>query len=82
MNDLEYFAVRWPDDPAALNPRLVHLVCGTVLCDVEEGDTLSVLVSLAQDHVAQDVREDYGCPGAGEDAINHDTYKEQAGEDA
>jgi hypothetical protein len=76
LSDLQQFEVRWPDDDAALNPRLVHVLCGNAVTDVEEGDTLSVLNATAREHAA------YGCPGAGEDAVNHDTYREQTGEDA
>lgn len=55
--DLEDFTIRWPADTAALNPRLVHVLCGEAVCDVEEGDTLAVLNATAREHY------DYGCKG-------------------
>jgi hypothetical protein len=57
MDDLMEFEVHWPPDPAAPDPRLVHSVCGTAVCDVEEADTLFVLAATAREHVA------YGCKG-------------------
>lgn len=57
MDELSGFVVRWPADDAALNPRLVHELCGQAVCDVEEGDELSVLAATAREHY------NYGCPG-------------------
>lgn len=38
------------DDPAQSEPFLICDRCGAKLCTVEEGDSLSVIVSVADDH--------------------------------
>jgi hypothetical protein len=47
---LEQAAVRWPPDDLAADPKLHCDRCDTDLCDVEEGDTLSILVRMALSH--------------------------------
>lgn len=69
---LAEFEVRWGSDTGALNPWLVHMVCGERVCEVEHADQLSVLAAMAQDHE---------CPG-GDNPLDHDTIREQTGEGA
>lgn len=40
----------WDDDPAQSEPFLICDRCGMKLCTVEEGDSLSVIVAVADDH--------------------------------
>lgn len=49
--DLTRFACWASDDVVKRDLELTCSVCRQVLCDVEDGDTLSVLVSVAQGHV-------------------------------
>lgn len=44
------FELRTSTDPARRDLELVHTECGTVLCDVEHGDSLALLVSIADGH--------------------------------
>jgi hypothetical protein len=43
----------WGDDPAQHEPFMRCTACNDDLCTVEEGDTLSVLVSVAEDHAPE-----------------------------
>lgn len=49
----ENVVITWDDDPAQHEPFLRCEECGTHLCSAEEGDALSVLVSVAEDHVCE-----------------------------
>lgn len=41
------------DDPAL---QMVHTECGTVICDVEDGDTLRILFNTALGHDCPDTK--------------------------
>lgn len=81
--------VRWSDrDEIKADPELVCDVCKTVLCDVEHGDSLQVLASVAADHdcpVRFDVPEataepaPAACPKCGGTAGAHRPYRVSAG---
>jgi hypothetical protein len=47
---LEYIVARHPGDAAKYDMELVCTECEEVLCDIEDGDTFTVLVGMAQDH--------------------------------
>lgn len=49
---LETFTVAWSGDLAKRDPELVHGTCDEAVCDVEQGDTLAVLVRTALHHAA------------------------------
>lgn len=44
------FEARQPDDDVKCDLELIHVPCGTHICDIEPDDTLGVLVSVAEDH--------------------------------
>lgn len=46
------FQARRSDDLAKCDLELICEACGEVVCDVEDGDDLEVLVSVAEDHSA------------------------------
>lgn len=48
----EYLEARASDDPAKRDLELTCTMCGAVLCDIEHGDTLSVLMSMGREHMA------------------------------
>lgn len=50
---LDNTTVTAPSDPVKDVHELVHDGCGAVLCDVEPGDTLSVLISTAATHTCR-----------------------------
>lgn len=56
-DDIEYFEVRASDDIVKADRELACTYCDAVLCDVEPGDTLRVLASVAEDHLTH-------CPAA------------------
>lgn len=47
---LSPFEARTSTDPVKTDLELTCLNCGAVVCDVEHGDTLDVLVRTAADH--------------------------------
>lgn len=47
---LAQFENRSPTDIAKIDDELVHTLCGEVLCDVEDGDSLTTLVDVALHH--------------------------------
>lgn len=47
---LEHVVAKHSDDAAKHDMELVCTQCDEVLCDIEDGDTLTVLVSMATDH--------------------------------
>lgn len=49
-SQLDRFVVRQSNDPVKADPELTCDACGEHLCDVEPGDTLSVLVLTAHGH--------------------------------
>lgn len=49
--DLDEFEVLWPEDGARINPDLVCLVCLEPLCEVEQEDTVLMLVAVCEAHV-------------------------------
>lgn len=46
-----YLEARASDDPVKLDLELTCTVCGEVLCDIEHGDVLSILISLGREHM-------------------------------
>lgn len=51
MAELNRFVVAVSDDPVKRDPELRCAMCGEHLCDIEHGDTLETLVSVADNHV-------------------------------
>lgn len=51
---LAQFENRSPADTAKIDDELVHTLCGEVLCDVEDGDSLTTLVDVALNHTCPD----------------------------
>lgn len=47
------FEARQSDDPAKSELELTCIDCGTVLCDVQAGDTLTALFGTADKHVCK-----------------------------
>lgn len=54
MGVLNEFDIKHPEDPAKVCLELVHDRCGAVVCDVEDGDTLSLLAGVADSHHCQE----------------------------
>jgi hypothetical protein len=52
MNDDIIFT--WDDDPAQHEPYMKCEKCGAHLCTIEEGDSLGVIVGVAEDHVCNE----------------------------
>lgn len=50
----EYTEGRASDDPAKRDLEWTCTICGAVLCDVQDGDTLAVLYDTAADHMARE----------------------------
>lgn len=48
------FEARRSDDPVKTDLELTCADCGERLCDVEEGDSMSVLVSMCEEHECED----------------------------
>lgn len=44
------FETRGSGDSVKIDKELVHVTCGSTVCDVEHGDNLLVLVRVAMDH--------------------------------
>jgi hypothetical protein len=57
---LDQFTARQADDDVKTDLELVHDPCGTIVCDIQAGDTLAVLVRTALNH------EETACPAYGE----------------
>ncbi len=55
---LSRFEARVSDDTVKRDPELVCSRCDEVLCDIEHGDTLDVLVGVATDHRCGETGED------------------------
>lgn len=53
MNDMWaiYIEARASDDPVKQDLELTCTLCQKALCDIEDGDTLSVLTGMARDHM-------------------------------
>jgi hypothetical protein len=51
----EGFEARASDDPVKTDLELTHAACGTVLCDIELGDSMSVLAGMMTEHTCPDV---------------------------
>lgn len=58
---LEQFTARQSDDIVKRDLELIHEPCGALVCDIEPGDNLSVLVATALEH------ENISCPAYSED---------------
>ncbi len=52
MRELENFVATASDDPLKRDLELVCTKCKEVVCDIEDGDGLHILVGVAQDHIA------------------------------
>lgn len=50
MDPLYMIEIQTASDPLKRDPELVCIRCKEVLCDVEHGDALAVLVAVAHDH--------------------------------
>lgn len=50
MDTLDFFVAKVSDDEVKTDLELCCDRCGAVICDIEHGDTLRVLVSMTQDH--------------------------------
>jgi hypothetical protein len=48
--NLSTFEAQQSDDDLKTELELTHTICGEVLCDIEDGDELAVLVSVAEGH--------------------------------
>jgi len=56
--NLSRFEVRQSDDLVVRDHDLVCVSCGRLLCTVEPGDTLEVLVGVATDHNCADKEDE------------------------
>ncbi|MFE5342590.1 hypothetical protein ACFQ80_20375 [Isoptericola sp. NPDC056578] len=65
-----HFEARRSDDPVKTDLELTCTACESVLCDVEHGDSIEVLLSVAEGHVCMDTA---AAPGAGVEAT-HDGH--------
>lgn len=50
MTRLSEFEARVADDEVKSDLELVHVPCGTHVCDIEHEDTIEVLVNVANNH--------------------------------
>ena len=58
MHDsLHRFEARQSDDDLKIDLELTCVDCATVVCDIEQGDTLAVLARTADGHVCPDDSE-------------------------
>ena len=51
MTRVSQFEVRQSDDIVKTDLELTCTECGVSVCDVEDGDQLRILISMAEDHV-------------------------------
>jgi hypothetical protein len=58
------FEIRISDDTAKLDPELICTKCDMILCGVEHMDTLSCLVSVAEDHATHGCQKLHNDEGA------------------
>lgn len=50
------FTITWGGDDAQHDPNLTCDACATVVCTLEEGDDLDVIVRTAEDHAEECLR--------------------------
>lgn len=58
IDPLMNFITRASDDAVKRDLELTCCTCGTVVCDVEDGDTLSVLADVADSHWRENHQEE------------------------
>ena len=48
----------WEDDPAQHEPFVICTACDKKLCTIEEGDTLTMIVDVVDDHHLRECEKD------------------------